>query len=156
MRSGPVDYQRLQEMRSQGVPNTEIARILGCSVRTVDGASKRLGDGYRPPGPRKAVPVPQLFALWASSELTKSEVARKLGVTDKQLARLEKFHKLPARPPTYRAAECIQSAPDDFGDPEPPETLDLCPWVAQRIAELRIKEQHLEEKRRQLWEPALS
>jgi hypothetical protein len=49
-----------------------------------------------------------------------------------------------------------ESAPDDFGDPEPLETLDLCPWVQKRIEELRLKERHFQEKIRQEWEPILS
>jgi hypothetical protein len=156
MKSGPVDYERLLLLRGLGWKNTAIATALGCSLRTVDGATKKLGEGRRPPGPRKVVPALQLFAAWARADLTRSEVARELGVSDKQLDRLAKLHKLPPRPPTLRNTRQVESAPDDFGEPEPPETLDLCPWVRKRIAELRLKERHIDEKIRQEWEPAFS
>jgi len=156
MRSGPVDYDRLRELRERGWKNSAIAAELGCSVRTVDGAAKRLGDGKRPPGPRKTVPVFQLWSVWGQHELTKAEVARELGISEKKLAALEKIHKLPPRQPAHRNTQQTESAPDDFGEPEPLETLEFCPWVQKRIAELRLKEKHLEEKRRQEWEPALS
>ena len=155
-KSGPVDYERLRQLRSRGMPNAEIASVLGCSIRTVDGAAKKLGEGRRPPGPRKSVPPLQLFAAWGRSELTKSEVARELGISDKKLDQLARFHKLPPRAYVSRNCTQTESAPDDFGDPEPLETLDLCPWVQKRIEELRLKERHFQEKIRQEWEPILS
>jgi AraC-like DNA-binding protein len=156
MKTRPVDYERLQVLRNEGLTNAAIAAELGCSIRTVDGATKKLGEGRKPPGPRKSVPVLQLFAVWGNFALTKNEVARELGLTDKQLARLQRLHRLPERPQAYRPPVRLESAPDDFGEPEPHETLDLCPWVQKRIEELRLKERHMQEKRLQLWEPALS
>ena len=156
MKSGPVDYERLRLLRSQGMPNAEIAKALGCSIRTVDGAAKKLGEGRRPPGPKRSVAPLKLFAVWAKPDLTKSEVARELGISDKKLDSLARQHKLPPRPYVSRNCTQTESAPDDFGDPDPLDTLELCPWVAKRIEELRLKERHLEEKRRQEWEPAFS
>ena len=41
--------------------------------------------------------------------------------------------------------------PDLWGEPEAGDSLDLCPWVQARIAELRLHEKHLEDKSRQDW-----
>jgi hypothetical protein len=83
-----------------------------------------------------AVPVKNLFAAWADQRLTTIEVARKLGITDKQLYLLAKKHALPKRAAVVRHE--IGGCPDDWGEPEPMETLELSPWVLSRIRELKI------------------
>lgn len=82
------------------------------------------------------VPTPKLYAAWADSRLTFTEVARKLGITDKQLYLLVRKHGLPKRPAVARNE--MGGCPDDWGEPEPMETLDLSPWVQSRIRELNI------------------
>lgn len=82
------------------------------------------------------VPVKNLFAAWADERLTITEVARKLGITDKQLYLLAKKHALPKRGAVVRYE--VGGCPDDWGEPEPMETLELSPWVLSRIRELKI------------------
>jgi hypothetical protein len=95
----------------------------------------------RPPKARrrKAVDVPtlRLFAAWADSNLTFAEVARELGLTDKQLYALARQHALPKRPSMYRNSGA-DDCPDAWGEPEAEETCDLSPWVQARIAELNL------------------
>lgn len=82
------------------------------------------------------VPVPALYAAWADERLTFTEVARKLGITDKQLYLLVRKHALPKRENKFRAP--LGGCPDDWGEPEPMETLELSPWVQERIQELKL------------------
>jgi len=93
----------------------------------------------RTPRRRKAVDVPtlRLFAAWADNDLTFAEVARNLGVTDKQLYALAKQHALPKRPSMFRDSGA-DDAPDAWGEPEAEETCDLSPWVQARIRELNL------------------
>jgi len=92
----------------------------------------------RTPRRRKAVEVPtiRLFEVWADTTLTRTDVARKLGLTDKQLNRLADLHKLPAREAVNKFT--YEACPDDFGEPEAEETLELSPWVQARIRELNL------------------
>ena len=92
----------------------------------------------RTPRRRKAaeVSLPKLHAAWANSQWTKADVARALGVTDKRLAVLADRHKLPPRPATLKNQ--YEACPDDFGEPEAEETLELSPWVQARIRELNL------------------
>jgi hypothetical protein len=92
----------------------------------------------RPPRSRRkvTVAVADLWRVWCDNSLTRAEVARELGVTYTQLTRLADRHKLPKRECATRYE--IGGAPDDWGEPEPDESLDLSPWVQGRIRELGI------------------
>lgn len=90
----------------------------------------------------------ELFEAWNDADLTVCEVARAIGVTDRTLHSLAREHQLPPRPVVdWRVRDERDLPPDAFGEPECSESLDLCPWVKRRIAELRLYERHLAEKR---------
>lgn len=95
----------------------------------------------------------QLFDAWSSEDLTLCEVARTLGVTDETLKGLAREHQLPARPEVPRHTRLVEAGgpPDLWGEVEAGDSLDLCPWVQARIAELRLHERHLEDKSKQDW-----
>lgn len=78
------------------------------------------------------VDVQLLFQLWADKKLTKTEIARQIGVTESGLDALAKRHKLPYRGRKQRAFSIV--------DPTPEE-------IAERALECRLK--HLAEKRRE-------
>jgi hypothetical protein len=84
---------------------------------------------------RASVPVADLFRLWADPSLTRMEVARELGVTYRKLTTLASRHHLPKRD-----VVAVQDGgrPDDWGEPEADDSLDLSPWVQGRIRELGI------------------
>lgn len=79
------------------------------------------------------VDVPLLFNLWADKKMTKTEIARNLGITERGLDVLAKRHKLPDRGRKKRAFSIV--------DPTPEE-------IAARALECRLK--HLAEKRSEL------
>jgi hypothetical protein len=94
----------------------------------------------RPPKARRRkaeVSVPALFAAWSDNSLTFTEVARKLGLTDKRLYAMARLYALPRRPSMYRNSGS-DDAPDAWGEPEAEETCDLSPWVQARIRELNL------------------
>ncbi|NBW15344.1 MAG: hypothetical protein EBR82_45850 [Caulobacteraceae bacterium] len=94
----------------------------------------------RPPKARRRqaeVSATVLFAAWADNTLTFAEVARRLGVTDKQLYALARKHALPKRPSMFRSSGA-DDCPDAWGEPEAEETCDLSPWVKARIRELNL------------------
>ena len=74
--------------------------------------------------------VPELFRLWADESLTRAEVARLLGVTAGQLAKLASRHGLGFRGRRQRAFS--------MDDPTPEQ-------IAERAAECRAK--HMAQRR---------
>lgn len=76
------------------------------------------------------VDVQLLFRLWADKSLTKTEIARQVGVTERGLDVLATRHKLPYRGRKQRAFSIV--------DPTPEE-------IAERALECRLK--HLAAKR---------
>lgn len=90
----------------------------------------------------------ELFEAWNDADLTVCEVARAIGVTDRTLHSLAREHQLPPRPEVdWRLRDDAGGPPDQWGEPEGGDSLDLCPWVQSRIAELKLHERHLAEKR---------
>jgi hypothetical protein len=86
---------------------------------------------------RASVPVADLFRLWANPSLTRMEVARELGVTYRKLTTLASRHHLPKRD-VVAVQDDEGGRPDDWGEPEADDSLDLSPWVQGRIRELGI------------------
>lgn len=90
----------------------------------------------------------ELFAAWGNADLTVCEASRSIGVTEQTLRVLARQHQLPPRPEVdWRLRDDRNGPPDLWGEPEPSESLDLCPWVKARIEELRLHERHLEDRR---------
>jgi len=85
---------------------------------------------------RASVSVADLFRLWSNPSLTRMEVARELGVTYRKLTTLASRHHLPKREAVLQDDE--GGRPDDWGEPEADDSLDLSPWVQGRIRELGI------------------
>ena len=83
---------------------------------------------------RTTVDVPKLFALWHDKSLTRTEVARAVGLTDKQLCSVAARHALGRRGPTPRNESFVEGEPLD----DESESLAFSPWVAARIKELRL------------------
>lgn len=81
-------------------------------------------------GRRVTYSVPELFRLWADESLTRAEVARLLGVTAGQLAKLASRHGLGFRGRRQRAFS--------MDDPTPEQ-------IAERAAECRAK--HMAQRR---------
>jgi hypothetical protein len=79
---------------------------------------------------KMSVDVTLLFKLWADNGLTKTEIARQVGVTERGLDVLAARHKLPSRGKKHRSHSII--------DPTPEE-------IAERALECRLK--HLAAKR---------
>ena len=63
---------------------------------------------------RVKVDVARLFALWNDESLTRSEVARELGVTAGQLTRLAGRHGLAPRARQHRAFSRADPTPDEI------------------------------------------
>jgi transcriptional regulator with XRE-family HTH domain len=81
------------------------------------------------------IDVPALFRLWNDHNLTMTEVARDLGVSDRHLRRVASDRSLPDRPYCWRAYSASDEELDgeDGGD-----TLALSPYVQRRIRELKL------------------
>lgn len=92
-----VDYVELTRLRNLGMPYSEIASRLGCSVSSVERATARLDLERRQRGPRRDIDIPVLHSLWAS-ELELPEIAVRLGCSVSTLYMLRDRHKLPPRP----------------------------------------------------------
>lgn len=92
-----VDYVELVRLRNLGLPYSEIASRLGCSVSSVERATARLDLERRQRGPRRDIDIPVLHSLWAS-ELELPEIAVRLGCSVSTLYMLRDRHKLPPRP----------------------------------------------------------
>lgn len=60
------------------------------------------------------VDVPLLFKLWADKGLTKTEIARQLGITERGLDVLAKRHKLPSRGRKHRAFSITDPTPEEI------------------------------------------
>jgi transposase-like protein len=63
---------------------------------------------------RVQIDVARLFALWNDEQMTRAEVARELGVTAGQLARLAGRHGLAARGRKHRAFSMADPTPDEI------------------------------------------
>ena len=83
------------------------------------------------------VDVPKLFRLWNDSDYTRSEIARELGLTDKQLQSSASRHGLGPRGACHRAFS-MEDAESPEDDAASAESLAFSPWVAARIKELRL------------------
>ena len=80
------------------------------------------------------IDVPELFRLWADKKLTKTEIARQLGVTENGLNALANRYKLESRGRKHRA--------HSIDDPTPEE-------IAARALECRLK--HFAQRRAEPW-----
>ena len=87
----------------------------------------------------KDVDVPTLFKLWNDPELSKPDVAFRLGISTVHLLRLKKRYGLPEKPWRRR---CVQVVPD----PTPEE-------IAERAAECRAKWSTDERRRERVCAP---
>lgn len=85
---------------------------------------------------RNAVDVPRLFELWNDREMTRTEIARTIGLTDKQLGVVAARHGLQNRGPRPRNDPAIEASPEE--DAASGDSLALSPWVQARIKELGI------------------
>lgn len=85
---------------------------------------------------KTAVDVPTLFALWADDEMTRTEIARALSVSDKKLTEVAQAHGLANRGPRHRCDVNDETTPEE--DAASGESLALSPWVQARIKELHI------------------
>lgn len=65
-------------------------------------------------GRRIVYSVPDLFRLWADESLTRSEIARELGVTAGQLTLLASRHALGPRGRHHRAFSMDDPSPDEI------------------------------------------
>lgn len=68
--------------------------------------------------------VPKLFAMWNDEALTRTEIARGLGLTDKQLDAMASRYGLGPRGQRYR--------PPASSDPTPEEILERAAWCRAR------------------------
>jgi hypothetical protein len=67
-------------------------------------------------GQRVTYSVPELFRLWANSDLTRAEVARLLGVTAGQLTKLASRHGLGPRGRQHRAFSMDDPTPEQIAE----------------------------------------
>lgn len=82
------------------------------------------------------VDVPRLFALWNDKGYTRAEIARELGLTDKQLQSSSERYGLKARGCCRRSFSVDDATPEE--DAASGDSLALSPWVQARIKELRL------------------
>lgn len=87
-------------------------------------------------GKNYTVDVPLLFRLWNDTDYTRAEIARELGLTEKQLQSSAARHGLGRRGCCHRAFSMEDATPEE--DEASGESLALSPWVQARIRELRI------------------
>lgn len=85
---------------------------------------------------RIIIDVQRLFALWHDKQLTRAEVARGLGISDKTLCAMADRYGLTDRAPTYRCDSAIDVSPED--EAASADSLAFSPYVAARIKELRL------------------
>ena len=88
-------------------------------------------------GRKYTVDVPRLFQLWNDSTYTRVEIARDLGLTEKQLQSSASRHGLGPRGACHRAFSMENPASPDE-DAASGDSLALSPWVAARIKELGL------------------
>ena len=65
-------------------------------------------------GRRVEVDVPKLFRLWSDDGMTRTEIARELGVTASQLTLLASRHSLRARKRQQRAFTMCDPTPEEL------------------------------------------
>lgn len=83
------------------------------------------------------VDVPKLFRLWNDSDYTRAEIARELGLTDKQLQSSASRHGLGPRGCCHRAFS-MEDAATPEEEAASADSLALSPYVQARIKELRL------------------
>ena len=84
------------------------------------------------------VDVPTLFRLWHDTDYTRAEIARELGLKERQLQDVAVRYGLKARGACHRAFSMQDGAESPEEDTASGESLALSPWVQSRIRELRI------------------
>lgn len=87
-------------------------------------------------GRNYTVDVPRLFEMWNDTDYTRPEIARSLGLTEKQLQTSSRRYGLGPRGCCHRAFVIEEASPEE--DAASSESLALSPWVQSRIKELRI------------------
>jgi len=91
------------------------------------------------------VDVPRLFALWHDTAYTRVEIARELGLTEKQLQSSATRHGLGPRGCCHRAFSMQDGAETPEEEDASAASLAFSPFVQRRIAELGLgmpKAQH--------------
>lgn len=83
------------------------------------------------------VDVPKLFRLWNDSDYTRVEIARELGLRERQLQDVAARYGLGPRGACHRAFS-MEDAESPEEDAASGQSLALSPWVAARIKELRL------------------
>lgn len=83
------------------------------------------------------VDVPKLIALWNDKNYTRVEIARELGLRERQLQDAATRHGLRARGPCRRAFS-LDDGETPSEDATSGDSLALSPWVQARIKELGI------------------
>jgi transposase-like protein len=147
-----VDWAEVRLLLETGMANAEVARTLGCAASTIDRAAKKLGLPRRRgrPGPKRFIDKPLFFKLWHDPEMTRSDIARAVGVSASTVDKFARENHLGKRAfPAKKTRP--EFAPDNWSEPPAPDSLALCSWVQERIATLQIKERHFAERRAEVW-----
>lgn len=84
-----------------------------------------------------SVDVPRLFALWNDKSYTRVEIARELGLRERQLQDVAARYGLRARGPCKRAFS-LEDGESPAEDAASGDSLALSPWVQARIKELGL------------------
>lgn len=133
----PVDRTVLRTLwHRPGMTVERIADTLGITVQALRIVAQQMKLPRRG-GPRLSVDVPELWRLW-HSEITRVELAKRLGVAQSTLCELQSRYGLPKR-------RRVGSVP--INDPTPEE-------IAERARECR--EAHFEKRRNEKPEAVVS
>ena len=84
-----------------------------------------------------SVDVPRLFALWHNADYTRVEIARELGLRERQLQDVAQRYGLGPRGACHRAFS-MEDAATPEEEAASADSLAFSPWVAARIKELRL------------------
>lgn len=83
------------------------------------------------------VDVPRLFALWNDHNYTRVEIARELGLRERQLQDVAARYGLGPRGACHRAFS-MEDAESPEEEEASADSLAFSPWVAARIRELKL------------------
>lgn len=111
-RNVDVDHQEFARLWSEGASIDRIAERFDIHRNTV----LRKACEMKLPKRARQVDVPMMFRLWGDMTLTRVEVARKLGLTEGNLARLAARYGLGPRGRQHRAFSMDDPTPDEIAE----------------------------------------
>ena len=108
-----IDYAALLELRSAGLPASQIAARLGFSTASVHAAAKKFGLERRSSGKTPTLCAAELQRLWVKG-VSLQEIADQSGVSLKYIYSYAIKMKFPKRPKAERKRTTVDPSPEEI------------------------------------------